>query len=373
MSGHDVIDEGFDDLVSELRSGEPTASPELRDRVRAVANRKAEPRAPRLSRFRQRRRLVLVLAPVACLLAAAVGVGVFTSSGSTPRSADGAFKTLRRVPAPPPKRASANYSAATGGATGSRDTLTGQLALPQAHSLPATTNAAKALAPSGSRAQIYGVDVVLRVSDLSSTTKQAIGLTRGWGGYLVSVDYGSGSKSGEAYMVLRIPIVKVQTAVAKLTALGTIITDHVSIQDVQGQLNKRYSQMQALKVKIANLRAKLTDTTLTTSQRAFFQAALTQRLAQLGNFQQAQAAEKTRVSFATISLDLRTKQAAAVVPSKPGRIGRALSNIGRVLVVEAEVLVYILLIGGPFVLVAILLWASRRSLRRRSEEQLLAR
>ena len=375
MSGHDVIDERFDDLVSELRSGEPTASPELRERVRAVADRKAEPRAHVFSRFR-RRRTVLVLAPVACLLAAAVGVGVFTSSGPTPRSADSLTKNASAF-APVVHGA----KSIRGGNSG--DALSGNFrGAPAPNAPPVTTartsvpysvTAGKALPPSGSRAQIYGVDVVLRVSDLSSTTKQAIQLTRGWGGYLVSVDYGSGSKSGEAYMVLRVPIVKVQPAVARLTALGTIITDHVSIQDVQGQLNKRYSQMQALRVKIADLRAKLTETTLTTSQRAFFQAALTQRVAQLGNLQQQQSAEKTRVSFATISLDLRTKQAAAVVPSKPGRIGRALSNIGRVLVVEAEVLVYILLIGGPFVLVALLLWASRRSLRRRSEEQLLAR
>src|SRR4029077_9899000 len=98
---------------------------------------------------------------------------------------------------------------------------------------PSAPNALRAaLPPSGSRAQVYAVDLELRVSDLSATTKQAIQLTRGWGGYLVSVDSGSASKSGTAYLTLRVPIVKVQTAVAKLTELGTIVSDHVSIQDV---------------------------------------------------------------------------------------------------------------------------------------------
>ncbi len=228
-------------------------------------------------------------------------------------------------------------------------------------------------APSGSRAQIYAVDLSLRVNDLSSTTKRAIAETRAWGGYLVTVDYGSGQKSGTAYLVLRIPIVKVQTAVAKLSALGTILEDHVSIQDVQGQLNQRFSRMQALKVTIAKLRANLTETNLTTSQRAFFEAALAQRQASLANLQKQQAAEKTRVSFSSVSLALQTKKAAVVVPSKPGRIGQALHNIGRVLVTEAEILLYVLLIGAPFVVLAALLWASRRTFRRRSEEQLLAR
>jgi hypothetical protein len=229
------------------------------------------------------------------------------------------------------------------------------------------------LPPSGSRAQIYAVDLKLRVNSLSSTTKRAIQLTRAWGGYLVTVDYGSGQKSGTAYLVLRVPIVKVQTAVAKLSALGTIADEHVSIQDVQGQLNKRFSQMQDLKATIAGLRAKLTDTTLTASARAFFQATLARRVAQLTKLQDQQTAQKARTSFATLSLDLETKKAAAAVPSKPGRIGQALHNIGRVLATEAEVLLYVLLIGAPFILLAALLLVGHRALRRRTEDQLLAR
>src|SRR5712692_4279458 len=88
MSVPDVIDERFDDLVRELRSGEVTASPELRERVRAIVEREPEPPlATRQLRARwrrtgRRRRIGLALVPVACILAAAVGVGVFTS-GST--------------------------------------------------------------------------------------------------------------------------------------------------------------------------------------------------------------------------------------------------------------------------------------------------
>src|SRR5438132_3225961 len=98
MSGPDVIDERFDDLVRELRSGEVTASPELRERVRAIVEREPEPplaagqlRA-RWRRTGRRRRVGLALVPVACILAAAVGVGVFTSGSThwqaTQKSAD---------------------------------------------------------------------------------------------------------------------------------------------------------------------------------------------------------------------------------------------------------------------------------------------
>src|SRR5579859_1049581 len=363
MSGPDGIDERFGTLVGELRSGEATASPELRERVRAIATREPEP--PAVMRWCRlpRRRVTLVLVPACALVAAAVGVGVFTSGGGQ-RSADvqAGVRANLVVPA---------RSAGTGRSR------------PQPHSLPITAQKAAGLSPytktpsspppSGSRAQNYAVDLTLRVSDLSGTTKQAINLTRGWGGYVVNVDSGADRKSGTAYIVLRIPIVKIQTALAKLTGLGTILANHVSIQDVQVQLNKRYSRMQALRVKIAALRGKLTDPNLTQSQKDFFNAQIAERQGLIANLQQLQQAQETKASFATVGLDLETKKAAAAVPGKQGQIGRALHNIGRVLVVEAEILLYVLLIGAPFAALAALLWFSRRGMRRRSEEQLLAR
>jgi hypothetical protein len=351
MSGPDLIDERFDDLVHELRSGDATASPELRQRVRAIAQGSTS--SPPAARFGfRRRRVALALIPVAAVLAAAVGVGVFDSGTTSKPEANGASRGLvsppRSLPATSPSRDQASKSAG----------------------LFANTSP---LPPSGSRAQIYAVDLELRVNSLSSTTKQAIQLTRNWGGYVVTVDYGSGQKSGTAYLVLRVPIVKVQTAMAKLSALGTIADEHVSIQDVQGQLNRRFSQMRDLKATIAGLRAKLTDTSLATSTRAFFQATLARRLAQLAELQSRQTAQKARASFATLSLDLEAKKAAAFAPSRPGKIGQALHNIGRVLVAEAEILLYILLIGAPFIVLAALIFGGLRTLRRRSEDELLAR
>src|SRR5579872_3608624 len=85
MSGPEGIDERFSTLVGELRSGEVTASPELRERVRAIAKREPEPPAARLRTRLPRRRLTLILAPACALVAAAVGIGL-TESGSSPRS-----------------------------------------------------------------------------------------------------------------------------------------------------------------------------------------------------------------------------------------------------------------------------------------------
>lgn len=359
MSAPDGIDERFSTLVGELRSGEATASPKLRERVRAIARRRPEPPATRLRARLPRRRLTLLLAPACALVAAAVGVGVFTS-GTSPQKQ----RSLGAIPGVAHDRgvpAKVARGEATLHASPTRSTR--------------TYSPGPYAPPSGSRAQNYSVDLTLRVANLSDTTRQAINLTRGWGGYVVTVDAGADRKAGTAYIVVRIPIVKIQPALQKLTGLGTILADHVSIQDVQVQLNQRFSRMQALRVRITSLRQKLTDPTLTQSQRAFFEAAIAQRQAALANLEQRQTAQKTRTSFATVSLDLQTKRSTVTPPAKPrqSQIGRALHNIGRVLVVEAEVLLYVLLIGAPFAALALLLWLTRRGLRRRSEEELLAR
>jgi hypothetical protein len=367
MSEPDLIDERFDELVRELRGSEPTASAELRERVRATASGRAKPKSVRTRRLPRRR--VLVLVPVAAALGVATGLGAL-SSGSSPRRAfDGSGHSLpitardSFTKSPPPGPANQNAIKAHDRA------VPGKLA-PTPF---AVTGGTSPLSPSGTRAQNYSVDLSLRVKELSPATKRAINLTRGWGGYVVTVNYGSGQKAGSAYLVLRVPIGKVQTAVAKLGTLGTILDDHVSVQDVQGQLDQRYLGIQNLKAKIAKLRAAIIDPSLTTSQRAALQAALAQRAAQLVKLQAQQQAQITRTSFATVALALQTKQAAAVVPSKPGRIGQALHNIGHVLVTELEILLYVLLIGAPFIVLALLLWGGLRTWRRRSEEQLLAR
>jgi len=357
MSGPDLIDERFDDLVRELRSAEPAASTELRERVRATASGRTKP-APRARAGRLTRRRALVLVPLAAALGAAVGLGAL-SSGSSPRQ--GAVEEHLSAAAAADRLAPAKSS----GGVHDFSRVPGPA--------PSMGTSASPVAPSGTRAQNYSVDLSLRVKELSPATQRAIQLTHGWGGYVVTVDYGSGQKAGSAYLVVRVPIGKVQAAVARLGSLGTIVGDHVSIQDVQGRLDKRYAIIEGLKVKIAKLDARLIDPSLTASQRAFFQAQLAQRTAQLLRLQRDQRAQKTRTSFATVALSLQTKKAAAVVPSKPSRIGRALHNIGHVLVTELEILLYVVLIGAPFILLALLLWGGLRTWRRRSEEQLLAR
>ena len=89
--------------------------------------------------------------------------------------------------------------------------------------------------------------------------------------------------------------------------------------------------------------------------------------------QREQAQLRRQTGYATVSLDLRTRTPSLVVPHDPGRIERALDRSGSILLDEAKVVVYALVVGAPLLLLAALGLGGARVLRRRSETRLLAR
>src|SRR5439155_10035837 len=173
--------------------------------------------------------------------------------------------------------------------------------------------------PAGGRAQLYGAELTLRVRDLSAATKRALRLTRAFGGYVRTVDYGSGTQSGRAYLVVRVPVRRVQEAIVRFSALGRILDQHVSIQDVQPSIDKRFRQMQALRRQIAALQAKADPASLA-------KMALLQR--ELVALQREQAQALRRTSFATLSLVLQTKQSVVAPPKHRSRLHRSVDRAG---------------------------------------------
>ena len=89
--------------------------------------------------------------------------------------------------------------------------------------------------------------------------------------------------------------------------------------------------------------------------------------------QREQVQAKRQVSFATVSLALRTKDAVVTPPAPPGRIDRALDRAGAILVSELAVVIYVLVVAVPLALLVAAAYFLGRSLRRRSYERLLAK
>jgi hypothetical protein len=342
-------------IVNEIRASQIPASTELRERVSGMAA-SVPPAAPPREWPWLRWSLVL---PAAAAVAgsAALAIGLVTSGGGKPQHS--AAGRAKEAPAPlaftgPPVedsattlRAQAQKSVGGAGAAGS---------------VPATPG----------RAQLYESELTLKVQSLSSATKSALRLTRDYHGYVRSVEYGSGTERGSAYLVVRVPVGSVQAAIVKFSALGDILDQHVSIQDVQPTVDRRFRQMQAIRDQVAKIQAKLANPGLSTDERTTLENELVAQRRELVVLQKQATALARQTSFATVELSLRTADNAVAVPHDPNRIERALDRSGSILLDEVKVVLYVLIVGAPLLALAFLAFGGAKLRRRRTEERLLA-
>jgi len=347
------------DLITELQAARPTADSSLRDRVRAIAS--AQPsRRPSpfawLTRLSARRfALVAVPATAVVLLGLAGGIGLL-DSGSTPPSVTAAAENYRRqLP---------TTTTATGGAWESAPALKA--------GAPAATDAATP-APTTGRAQRYSAQLTLSVKNvdaLSSATQQALRITRDLGGYLVTVSYAT-SDTGVSSLTLKVPTANVQDAIVRLSGLGKIVSQQVQIDDLQGQVDDLTKRETALREQIARLSARLAGTDLDAQTRATLEARRAAARSELAQVRVSRSQVNAEARYATIQLTLQTPQS-AVVPPVPTRWDNSVHRAGQILAAEATIVLYALVVIGPFALLALLIWLGRRGLRRRQEEQLLS-
>jgi hypothetical protein len=210
------------DLTAELRSARVVAPGHVRAHVRLIAAAATPP--PR--RFTWRRALVIAL-PVA----AAVAVAVIVARPSPQHQASPA--ALERD----------------------------QLATPATTVHGAVTKSAAGVAPPASptRAQRYGAFLSLRVATqrgVSDGVKRALAITSSLGGYPVSVHASSETDGATANLTLKVPRSHVGQAIARLSALGTIIGEQVDVQDAQAGLNATDRLIARLQRQIGALRAQ---------------------------------------------------------------------------------------------------------------------
>ena len=338
------------EVLDQIRSARITASPELRARVHEIAAAMPTASPPRREVPWRRWSLVLVPACLALALAGALAVGLATSGKKNGRISSGPVGAVlsseaqrdAATPAAPPSTKAAGAGRAAG--------------------LPTTPG----------RAQLYESELTLKVKSLSAATKRALRLTRSFKGYVRSVEYGSGSDRGSAYLVLRVPIGSVQDAIVRFSALGEILDQHVSIQDVQPQLDRRFRAMQTLRDAIAKAQARLESPTLSADERKALENELVASRRQLLELQREQTRLRRQTSFATVSIALRSTSKAVVVPHDPGRLGRALDRSGSILLDEAKVVVYVLIVGAPLFALLALGLGSLRVRRRPTEARLLS-
>jgi Domain of unknown function (DUF4349) len=310
----------FETVLNELRISAPYAPQSLRERVRALPT--AHPRrAPRLR--------PALYAAAAIAVALAVGAAVIGGLNGAPSKKNESFAPEQAL-RPSTSRGKAFQRQVTPGIAG----------------VPAL--GAK------SRLQRQGVAMRLRVRDLSGATQSAVRTTRRLGGYVAGADYSTSSDIGNSRLALRVPVTNLQKAIARFTELGTILSQHISVADLQGGLDSLDARIARKQRRIENLHGARRER----EQRT---------LARLLRSRQALIREGM---YARISLQLTTRKPAAK-HVEPGRFGRFWVNAGDILGKEAIAVLYALVVVGPLVLLAALVLLAEQVRRRRADHRLL--
>ena len=350
MSPLELVDGRFDKLAAELRASRPLASEGLRDRVEDLA--RAEPKARREWGFRlPPRRVGLALAALA-ILGSFIAAGVTGLGGSNgDRKVAGREVGAARTPATTTDASSALRGAVPQGF--------------DAHT--------RALPPAQGRLQQYDAALTLRVRNsdqLSARTQQAMRLTRALGGFVASASFDVPGRQGTSTLVLRIPIDRVQRALAAFAGYGTLLSQKISVQDLQQRADAQSSRISALKRAIATLETKLQGS-ISQAERDRLEHLISIERSRLAAQQKRLGATVRRAELARVGLTLVTP--APEASAAPGRFDRTLDDAGSVLARELEILLYALVVVGPLLAVGGVAIAVGRAQRRRSDRRLLER
>jgi uncharacterized protein DUF4349 len=327
------------ELATELRAARPSASPDLRQRVLEIAARE-QPARPRRFSLPPLSRIALVAAPVALALAIG-GAGVYglVHSGTPARkSVSGAAGS---------SRAGQGLPQAQRGVRPLEKTL-----VPRSAFGAPLPNAQR-------RLQQYGAFLHLQVKNvnaLSDATKRAMRFARLVGGYVAYVRYTTPAHGrGTASLIVRVPVDRVQDAIEEYSNLGTILSQKVTVLDVTKAVEEQAREIARLKTQIARIEAG--GVTAAELPR------LAELKARLDYLTKHRAATVRRAQFARVALELTTKPKQAAASA--GRFDRTIDDAGSVLLREAEILVYALIVIGPLLLLGAAFIAAGRLRDRR--------
>jgi uncharacterized protein DUF4349 len=328
------------DLIHELRASRPSAPVHLRARVRELAAE--QPTRPRWTRFPSRR-VALIAVPAAAALAVVAAGAIGLSRPESP-STESLARNVHGEAAP---------------------TTKAQLA-------PAPTFGTTDSATTG-RAQRVSATLTVEVRDsngVSRAAQDALDLTRSLGGYVVSSSVTTGEQ-GNASLTVRVPVARVQDAITGLSGLGRIVSQQVSVEDLQEQLDQLEHRRASLVEQITRITARLESQDLDAETTAALEARRRALRTELRAVRSQMAGTNAEARMSTIQLSIVTPDSSGtVVPGS--RIDRTIDKALNVLAWEGVVALGMLIVLAPFALVGLALWLGRRVYRRHEEERLLA-
>ncbi len=204
--------------------------------------------------------------------------------------------------------------------------------------------------------------------DIDRASAKIIRVADDLGGYVVTSQISSGS-SGD--FELRVPERRLQTALARLSAIGKVRGRTQSSQDITAAVVSVESRLKDARTERRSLLKQLATAT-TTNQTTSIRERLRLVSGQIAAAKRDLRRQKARASYSTIAVSLvADKQAGAAAPDDGWTPGDALGTAARVLEVSAAVLLVAGAVALPLGLIALLVWfAARLATHRRRERAL---
>ncbi len=237
---------------------------------------------------------------------------------------------------------------------------------------PARGATTGALAPTDDRAQRINATMTVEVADsdgVADSAQNAIALAQRLGGHVVTSTVATG-EGANAALTLRVPVTRVQEAIAGLSALGTIVSQQVSVEDLQATLDQLERRERSVRAQIALISARLESEALDLETRTRLESRRKNLRDELRALRSGIAGTNAEARMATIQMTVVTAEGSGAVPV-PSRLDRMLDEAVNVLVWEGVVALAILIVAAPFALLALAVWLGNRLYRRREDERLL--
>jgi hypothetical protein len=171
-------------------------------------------------------------------------------------------------------------------------------------------------APDPSRQIAYTAAVTLRVGQVNAVVASVVKAADDSGGFVFSESV-SNQGTPDASLSLRIPPAQFRPVLAELAALGSVLNEDISAEDVTGQVTDLTGRLKTASASTDRLRGLL-DRATATSDIVAIESALEQREQEIETLQGQINELATRVNYATIDLKITEHGTAKVSKNIPG-------------------------------------------------------
>ncbi|MBO1900860.1 DUF4349 domain-containing protein [Leucobacter weissii] len=224
------------------------------------------------------------------------------------------------------------------------------------------------------RSVVYSGDAAIQVEHPADAAQEVRRLAEGFGGYVESETIERADEDGasRAELQLRVPSERLDEAFAALAAIGTVVSQNRSANDVTAEHVDLQARVAALEASVERLTALIADAD-NTADLIEAEAALSERQQELDGLVAQLKSLEGRVQEASIRVSLGSE--AAVLPGGPANFWEGLvagwnsiATAGAGLLVVLGVLLPWLALGGVIALAVVLLVRFAKRPRNRGVE-----